>query len=78
MRQVGTFEAKTHFSALIDAVERGETVLITRNGRPVARMVRAEPLAAGSSRAAAVERILARDLRVGASARALIDEGRKY
>ena len=39
MRQVGVLEAKTHFSALLDAVEReGEEVVITRHGRPVARL----------------------------------------
>ena len=36
---VGTFEAKTRFSALLDAVERGEEVTITRHGEPVARLV---------------------------------------
>jgi prevent-host-death family protein len=39
MRQVGVLEAKTHFSALLDAVEReGEEIVITRHGRPVARL----------------------------------------
>lgn len=39
MREVGAFEAKTHLSALLDAVAAGETVLITKRGRPVARLV---------------------------------------
>ena len=39
MREVGTFEAKTHLSALLDAVAAGETVLITRRGKPAARLV---------------------------------------
>jgi prevent-host-death family protein len=38
MRHVGAFEAKTHLSALLDAVERGETVVITRHGVPVAKL----------------------------------------
>jgi len=39
MREVGVLEAKTHLSALLDAVERdGETVTITRHGRAVARL----------------------------------------
>lgn len=39
MREVGVLEAKTHLSALLDAVEKGgEAVLITRNGRPVAKL----------------------------------------
>lgn len=35
---VGTFEAKTHFSELIDCVLSGETITITRNGMPVAEI----------------------------------------
>ncbi len=39
MITVGAFEAKTHLSALLERVERGEEVLITRHGRAVARLV---------------------------------------
>lgn len=39
MTSVGAFEAKTHLSALLDRVERGEQVTITRHGRPVAKLV---------------------------------------
>ncbi len=39
MREVGVLEAKTHLSALIERVEKGEQVVITRHGRPVARLV---------------------------------------
>ncbi|MFO1493693.1 MAG: type II toxin-antitoxin system prevent-host-death family antitoxin [Lysobacterales bacterium] len=39
MLTVGAFEAKTKFSELLDAVERGEDVVITRRGLPVARLV---------------------------------------
>ncbi|MBV8149097.1 MAG: type II toxin-antitoxin system prevent-host-death family antitoxin [Candidatus Eremiobacteraeota bacterium] len=38
MRQVGIFEAKTHLSALVDAAGRGETIIVTRNGTPVAQI----------------------------------------
>jgi prevent-host-death family protein len=31
-------EAKTHLLRLLDQVERGETVVITRHGRPIARL----------------------------------------
>lgn len=37
--QYNIHEAKTHFSRLIDSVERGAEVLIARDGRPVARLV---------------------------------------
>jgi prevent-host-death family protein len=36
MREVGAFEAKTHFSELLVAVEGGETITVTRRGKPVA------------------------------------------
>jgi prevent-host-death family protein len=39
MRSVQASEAKTHLPALLDEVERGETVVITRHGRAVARLV---------------------------------------
>lgn len=33
-------EAKTHFSELLSRVERGEEIIITRQNRPIARVVR--------------------------------------
>ena len=42
MIEVGTYEAKTRLSELIDKVEAGETVVITRHGRPVVRLVAEE------------------------------------
>jgi prevent-host-death family protein len=38
MGAVGVFEAKTHLSDLIDRVEAGEEITITRRGKPVARL----------------------------------------
>jgi prevent-host-death family protein len=79
MKQVGVFEAKTHFSALIDDAVAGKRTIITRNGKPVAELRPIE----GNQRARArlaLERIraLSEDLE-GApiSARELIDEGRR-
>ena len=39
MREIGTFEAKTHLSALLEEVARGETIVITKRGRVMARLV---------------------------------------
>ena len=39
MLTVGAFEAKTHLSALLDRVAAGEEVVITKHGKPVARLV---------------------------------------
>jgi prevent-host-death family protein len=38
-REVQASEAKTHLSRLLDEVERGETIIITRHGRAIARIV---------------------------------------
>lgn len=38
MTTVSAYEAKTHLPRLIRAVEQGETVIITRHGRPVAKL----------------------------------------
>lgn len=39
MITVGAFEAKTKFSELLDKVEQGEEVVVTRHGKAVVRMV---------------------------------------
>lgn len=39
MREVQASEAKTHLPRLLDEVENGETLIITRHGRAIARIV---------------------------------------
>jgi prevent-host-death family protein len=39
MREIGAFEAKNTLGTLLDRVERGEEIVITRHGKPVARLV---------------------------------------
>jgi prevent-host-death family protein len=39
MTEVGAFEAKNKLSELLDRAERGEEVVITRRGRPVAKLI---------------------------------------
>jgi len=39
MKQIQLSIAKAKLSELVDEVERGETVVITRHGKPVARIV---------------------------------------
>jgi len=38
-QQIGAFEAKTHFSQLISEVERGADYVVTRHGKPVAKII---------------------------------------
>lgn len=59
MLTVGAFEAKTKLSELLDAVERGEEVVITRHGQAIARLV---PHAPPDNRVARAKK-LAADIR---------------
>jgi len=43
MREIGAVAAKRKFGELLDEVERGEQIVITRRGKPVARLVGAAP-----------------------------------
>lgn len=40
--EVGAYEAKTNLSRLLERVERGERITLTRHGRPVAMLVPVE------------------------------------
>lgn len=73
---VGSYDAKTRLPELLAAVEGGASFVITRHGRPIARLLPIEPPAAG---AAVVEALLAeRTGRVlGVPVRALVEEGRR-
>jgi prevent-host-death family protein len=39
MREIGAFQAKNTLGTLLDRVEQGEEIVITRHGRAVARLV---------------------------------------
>lgn len=84
MEEVGSYEAKTKLPALLARVEEGEEFMITRHGKPVARLVPAVAVP-DPERAARIERAIAklRELRKGQtlggiSPRELIEEGRRF
>jgi prevent-host-death family protein len=80
MRQVGAFEAKHALGTLLDRVQQGEEVVITRRGKPVAKLVRLEPEVNRAKALAAVQRSRAMRKGVtlgGLTVRDLIDEGRR-
>jgi len=60
MDEVGAFEAKNKLSALLVRVERGEEILITRRGKPVAKLVPASPARRRGLAREAANRILER------------------
>jgi prevent-host-death family protein len=79
MKEIGAFEAKNRLGQLLDLVEEGEEVVITRHGKAVARLV---PAKSGFSRAQAYEaaqriREMSKGVRLrGLRIKDLIDEGR--
>ncbi|MGH9489207.1 MAG: type II toxin-antitoxin system Phd/YefM family antitoxin [Terriglobales bacterium] len=80
MRTVGAFDAKTHLAALLDAVEQGETVLISRHGKPVAQLA---PVAAPDPETwrrvgEELRRLRARIKPGPPSIREMIESGRRY
>jgi prevent-host-death family protein len=81
---VGAYDAKTRLSELLDRVERGEQIVITRHGKPVARLVPegghnvADALAAVEALVRYCKELAARGVRVTqAEIRAMRDEGRR-
>jgi prevent-host-death family protein len=81
MKTVGAFQAKTHLSQLLDQVEKGEVVTITRHGQPVAMLtpVAARPAKTGEQWLAEMKQ-LRKGITLGGTVtiRQLIDEGRRY
>ena len=78
MRTVGAYEAKTHLADLLDDVQRGIAVTITRRGKAVARLVPADEKSAGSQDA--IDRWLTLRQRVrplGMAMTQAVDLGRK-
>lgn len=60
MHAIGAFEAKNTLGTLLDRVESGEEIVITRHGRPVARLVPSDGGIDREQARAAGERIRAR------------------
>lgn len=76
---IGSYEAKAHFSELIDRVEHGAEITITRHGTPVAKLIPIKKSATPEERAAAIRewREVAKGLTLGdLKIRDLISEGR--
>ena len=58
MREIQASEAKIHLPQLLDDIERGESIVITRHGRAIARLV-PEDAMRRRGRGEAVERLKA-------------------
>jgi prevent-host-death family protein len=81
MEIVGTFEAKTHLTRLLDRVAKGERFVITNRGRPVAMLVppeihdRADPVEVGRAMLAYRDKVRRR---LRGSFRDLAHEGHRH
>jgi len=80
METLGAFQAKTHLSALLERVAKGERFTLTRHGVPVAILAPVEP-SAKPDREAVIRALedfgKGRRLR-GMTIRQLIEKGRRF
>lgn len=81
MQRTGIYEAKNNFSALVELVEKGEEVRITRHGKEVVRMLpmRRKPVITDEQIARELQQIdaLHQVIKPGPGWRDLRDEGRR-
>ncbi|MSO97049.1 MAG: type II toxin-antitoxin system prevent-host-death family antitoxin [Rhodospirillaceae bacterium] len=79
-RKVGMFEAKTHFSALVEEVRNGAEIEITKRGETVARMIPSASRDPVKIRQAieGLQRLSQTQTLNGLKIKDLINEGRKY
>ncbi|MGO8751207.1 MAG: type II toxin-antitoxin system Phd/YefM family antitoxin [Thermoguttaceae bacterium] len=81
MTSISYYEARTHFSELLDQVARGKKILITRRGRPAA-LLTPPPEEARKDVKQVVKEMKAlrrgNTLGKGVSIRDLIEEGRRF
>ena len=83
MHQFSAFEAKNKFGTLLDLVEQGQEVVVTRHGKPVARLVAESSISkrrTPEEAKALVEgfRQMAKGVKLnGISIKELIEEGRR-
>jgi len=81
---VGAYEAKTHLPQLLDRVEGGETIIITRHGKAVAKLVPASGREAKQEVRQVVEAMKrfqkeqGPTLGDGLTIREMIEEGRRF
>lgn len=78
MRQIGSYEAKTHLAELLDATNQGETIIVTRRGEPIAKIEPYRPLPPSIDVIADEFEKLRQSVKPGPNLRTLINEGRRF
>jgi len=78
MTTVGAYEAKTHLPRLLERVEGGETITITKHGREVAKLGPVSPSSTNPDEVIAALRAARKGVRRGRTpVRKMIDDGRR-
>ena len=77
---IGSFEAKTHLSRLIDEVQNGGEFIITKRGKPLAKLVRYKETDEHMKLSDVVEQFdeIRNSVKGKVDIEAYIREGRKY
>lgn len=82
--EIGIFDAKMHLSSLVERASKGETIIITRHGHPMAKLESVNPVAKPRISLEEMQKTFA-DIRAkqeplppGVTIKDLINEGRKY
>jgi prevent-host-death family protein len=79
MRSIGSYQLKTHLSEILNAVEHGQTVIVTRHGKPIARIMPNETAEQEQTHQVveALKKFPRTRLPKGVSIRSLIEAGRR-
>ena len=80
MSEVGAFEAKTHLPKLLERVQKGERIVITKHGHPIAELIPFRNRSPEQIRAAVDSlKVFQKTHSLGGiSVREMIEEGRNY
>jgi prevent-host-death family protein len=80
MLEVGSYEAKTHLPSLLNRVAKGEKIVITKHGTPVAILGPFTPAKKTDTRAIIdeIKQFRKRHRLNGLSIKQMIEEGRRY
>ena len=82
MTTVGSYQAKTHLPELLERVEQGESIVITRRGAPVALLTQPPRQVTRDVRQVVEDMLAYRDRRKRTTGkltiREMIEEGRRY
>ena len=80
MPNIGIYEARTRWSEMIDRVEKGEEITITRHGTPVVKLVPVNGRNKASVKEAIEElrRFRRKHKLGGLTIKQMIEEGRRY